>query len=152
MVESRALAAICVGATVCGADEALGLHVPPIQILILIFIALVDARPASPIALVNVAALDHEFVDDSMEGRFGVGEAIVLAGAQLAKAAMVLVLRKAAEEEWCNVLLTCPRGLIREELDGQTTERPLTDAHVEEAARSRGGRHVIGDGAALMQQ
>jgi len=85
----------------------------------------------------NVTTLDHKLVDDSVEGGLGIGQAIVLASAELAEAEVIGQRRRAAEAEE-DSLLSCAWSVVFEKLHSQTPNRLRANGDVEEAARAVG--------------
>ena len=72
-VTLRSLTTVCIPAPVGHADQTRSVHVAPVEVLILeLGTVVVDAFAAGTVARGDVAALDHEFIYDSVEGAFGV--------------------------------------------------------------------------------
>ena len=67
-------------ATIGHADESGSIELPPVQILVL-ELAAVDAVAAGAIAIGDVAALDHEFVNDAVKGGQPICKSWLVAGA-----------------------------------------------------------------------
>ena len=74
------LTAIRVPSSIRRTDQTRRMHLPPVQVLIF-ELAAVDAGCAGTVAIIDVSALDHELINDSVEGCFSITQAIVLAGA-----------------------------------------------------------------------
>lgn len=135
MWSMRVLTAIRVGTAVGRADQPLGLHIPPTQILIIKLLA-VDTDPPRAVALVDVAALDHELVDDAVEGCCRVGQAIVLAGAQLAEAAAVSSAWRTAAEGGVGEYFSAVRGHLSAK--SSMTSRPTGSSPMLTSRKQRG--------------
>jgi hypothetical protein len=78
------LTAVCVFASICHTYQALFINLPPSDILVF-ELSTIYRGAACSIALCDVAALDHEFVDDSVERGHFVGEGKMRAGAYCLK-------------------------------------------------------------------
>lgn len=86
-MDLHSLAAIRILAAIGRTYQTRRIHVSPFQVFVL-KLAIVDARRACAVSFGNVAALDHELVNDPVKGHLGVGHAIVFARTQLSEAGM----------------------------------------------------------------
>jgi hypothetical protein len=136
-----ALTAICILSSIGTAYQASGIQFAPIEILIFKFSA-VDAGDACPIAFFDIAALYHEFIYYTMKRRLGVGETIVIAGAQLPKAAKIRVSNRFSWWLLVESLLLGGLGsVLSVELDDEPSNRLVSNVHIKEDARLRGRGH-----------
>lgn len=85
----------------------------------------------------------HKLVDDSVEGRFRVAEVIVGAVAQLAETVGAVSPAEAGGMSGRVLLFASLWRSVGEEFYGQSPDRFLANAHIEEAARSICLRHVV---------
>lgn len=108
------LTAIHISPSICRTHQARRIHLTPIQILIFELFAVDACTTTGAIAIFYVTALYHELVYNSVEGYFGVGKAIVLAGAQLSKATRVVSIGAWREGYGMHSLFTCSWCLIGE--------------------------------------
>jgi hypothetical protein len=75
------LTAVGISATIRGAYQSCGINFSPAQIFILKRLSAVYAGDARAVVFLHITSLDHELVDDTVEGNFLVGQACMLSGA-----------------------------------------------------------------------
>ena len=103
----------------------------------------VDADHTGTVTVDDVATLNHELVNDPVQRRFYVGQAVVFSSAQLAKAAggqyqTQVTLLSLGEQR---LLLACPGCLICEELNDKPPSRRCANVDIQENPRSTDRRH-----------
>lgn len=89
------LTTVGVLAAIGRAHQASSVYVPPSEVFIGVLASIYTDAPR-PIVMFDVAALYHEFVDDAVERRLRIGQAVMFAGAELPKAVAVKT------SAWCD--------------------------------------------------
>jgi hypothetical protein len=74
------LTTVCILATVGSAYKPWCINISPAQIFVFELFP-IDAHNSCSVAILDVTSLDHELVNDTVEGSLRIGQAIVFAGA-----------------------------------------------------------------------
>jgi hypothetical protein len=79
-LEYNILTTVRILATVCSAYKPWCINISPAQIFVFELFA-IDAHNSRSVTILDVTSLDHELVNDTVEGSLRIGQAIVFAGA-----------------------------------------------------------------------